>query len=266
MNHLLENQAQLLNHEPSLMDFDEQTPPAEQNPSVVESVRESTQKINVSGGTYHDQVLMKVDMNAIESSVKTYVEIDSSNKYVEKNETHCNDLETLKEHPKDVPEKRYDKSSIQSSHKFNFDDPAIWRQTIEVQNVQKDSETEVKNVAFQHTIDNTIADFSSPVSAIQSEELLQKKNLSNLILPTKNTEFSNELWSLYLTIFIFQVSCTVISSEIFQDVIDNIIAGMCTLIAAVAINLDDLLQNVNFPDPSLQTGNVEVLNELRMNL
>ncbi|KAM3395772.1 hypothetical protein P3S68_004778 [Capsicum galapagoense] len=56
------------------MDFDEQTPPADQNQSVVESVHESTQKINVSGGTYHDQVLMKVDMNAIESSVKTYVD------------------------------------------------------------------------------------------------------------------------------------------------------------------------------------------------
>ncbi|KAF3678929.1 hypothetical protein FXO38_03010 [Capsicum annuum] len=174
-------------HEPSLMDFDEQ---------------------------HHQQ-------NKTNHLLKVCVEIDSSNKDVEKNETHCDDLKTLKEHPKDV--------------------------------LEKDSETEDKNVAFQHTIDNTIADFSSPVSAIQSEELLQKENLSDLILPTKNTKFLNEL----------QVSCTVISSEIFQDVIDNIIAGMCTLITAVAINSDNLLQKVNFPDPSLQTGNVEVSNELR---
>ncbi|PHT42420.1 hypothetical protein CQW23_16445 [Capsicum baccatum] len=205
----------------SLMDFSEQTPPAEQNPAIVKSV---------------------------------VIEIDSSNKDVEKNETHCDDLKTLKEHPKDVPEKIFDgnvvytgdhkrdeKPSNESSHKFNFDDPAIWRQTIEVQNVQK------------HTIDNTITDFSSPVSAIQSEELLQKENLPDLILPTKNTEVPNKL----------QVSCIVISSETFQEVIDNIIAGKCTPITVMAINSDDLSQKVNLPDLSLQTVNVEVSNELR---
>lgn len=52
--------------EPSLIDFSEQTPPAEQNPPIVKSVCEYTQKINVSGGTYYEQILMKVDMNAIE--------------------------------------------------------------------------------------------------------------------------------------------------------------------------------------------------------
>ncbi|KAF3684392.1 hypothetical protein FXO37_01347 [Capsicum annuum] len=237
-------------HEPSLMNFGEQTPPTEQNPPIVESVRESTQKINVSGGIYHEQVLMKVDMNVIESLVKTYVdkrfddiealmknhheemkkqheemmlalkekhyapqkvviEIDSSNKDVEKNETHCDDLGTLKEHSKDVPE--------------------------------RESETKFNNVAFQHIIDNTIADFSSPVSAIQFEELLQKENLPDLILPIKNTEVLNEL----------------------QDVIDNIIASMCTPIAAMAVNSDNLSQKVNLPDLSLQTGNVEVPNKLR---
>ncbi|KAM3340857.1 hypothetical protein P3S68_028492 [Capsicum galapagoense] len=97
-------------YEPSLMDFGERTPPAERNPPVVESGRKSTQKINVSGGTYPKQVLMKFDMNAIESLVKKYVviEIDSSNKDVEKNETHGDDLGTPKEHPKDVPEKNND--------------------------------------------------------------------------------------------------------------------------------------------------------------
>ncbi|PHU26728.1 hypothetical protein BC332_05060 [Capsicum chinense] len=220
-------------HEPSLMNFSEQTPTTEHNPLVVQSGRESTQKINVSGGTYHEQILLKVDMNAIESLVKTYVdkrfddiealmkkhheemkkqnlemmlavkekhdspqkvviEIDSSNKDLEKNETHGDDLKTPKEHSKDFLEKK--------------------------------SKTEVKNDAFQHSIDNTIADFSSPVSAIQSEELLQKENLPDLILPKNNIEVQNEL-QLYLTICIFLVSCTVVSSKAFQELIDNIRAG-----------------------------------------
>ncbi|PHT29330.1 hypothetical protein CQW23_31075 [Capsicum baccatum] len=259
-------------HEPSLIDFGEQTLTTKQNPPVVESGHESTQKINVSGGTYHEQVLMKVDMNAIESLVKTYlyvfqivIEIDSSNKDVEKNETHGDDLGTPKEHPKDFPEKnddvnavytgdhkRGEKPSTESSHKFNFDDSSFRRQTIEVQNEQKESETEVKNDAFQHSIDNTIADFSSPVSAIQSEELLQKENLPDLILPKNNIEVQNEL----------QVSCTMVSSEAFQELIDNIIAGMSTPIVAMAVNSDDLSQKVNLPDLSLQMANVEDPNEL----
>ncbi|KAM3265215.1 hypothetical protein P3L10_002209 [Capsicum annuum] len=136
-------------HEPSLMDFGEQTPTTEQNPPVIESGRDSIQKINVSRGTYHEKFLMKFDMNAIESLVKTYVviEIDSSNKDVEKNETHGDDLGTPKEHPKNFSEKnddvnavytgdhkRDEKPSTESSHKFNFDDPTFRRQTIEVQN------------------------------------------------------------------------------------------------------------------------------------
>ncbi|KAF3641654.1 hypothetical protein FXO37_22902 [Capsicum annuum] len=175
-------------HEPSLMNFDEQTPTTEQNPPVVESGRESTQKINVSGGTYHEQILLKVDMNAIESLVKTYVviEIDSSNKDLEKNETHGDDLKTPKEHPKDFLEKK--------------------------------SKTEVKNDAFQHSIDNTIADFSSPVSAIRSEELLQKENLPDLILPKNNIEVQNEL----------QESTNAISTISSRKSIDNIIAEIST--------------------------------------
>ncbi|PHU07825.1 hypothetical protein BC332_24314 [Capsicum chinense] len=223
-------------YEPSLMDFGKQTPIAEQNQPAVESVCESTQKNNVSGGTYHEQVLMKVDMNAIESLVKTYViiEIDTPNKDVEKNEPHGDDLGTPKEHPKDIPEmnddgndvytgdkKRDENPSNESSHKFNFDDPAFWRQTIEVQNVQKESETEVKNAAFQHSIDSTIDDFSSPLS------------------------------------------CTVISFEAFQEMIDNIIADMSTPIIAMAVNSDDFSKKANLPDPSLQTANVEVPNEMR---
>ena len=57
----------------------------------------------------------------------------------------------------------------------------------------QESETEVKNVAFHHSIDNTTNDFSSPVSAIQSEELLHKENLSDLILLTNNIGVQNEL-------------------------------------------------------------------------
>ncbi|KAF3683707.1 hypothetical protein FXO38_00667 [Capsicum annuum] len=173
-------------HEPSLMDFGEQTPPAEQTPLVVESVRESTQKINVSRGTYREQVLMKVDKNAIESLVKTY-----------------------------------------------------------------EGETEVKNDAFQHSIDNSINDISLPVSAIQSEELLQKKNLPDLIFPTDNIEVRNEL----------QVSSTEISSNAFQKSIDNVIAGMYTPVVTMPVNSDDLSQKVNLPNPSLKTDNVEVPNE-----
>ncbi|KAF3670614.1 hypothetical protein FXO38_06996 [Capsicum annuum] len=108
--------------------------------------------------------------------IKVVIEIDSSNKDVKKNETHYDDLGTLKEHPKDVSE--------------------------------KESETKFKNVAFQYTIDTTRADFSS------------------------------------------------------QVVIDNIIAGMSTPIAAMVVNSDDLSQKVNLPDLSLQTG-VEVPNKLR---
>ncbi|PHU00465.1 hypothetical protein BC332_30252 [Capsicum chinense] len=138
-------------HESSLIDFGEQTPTAEQNPPVVESGHESTQKINMSRGTYHEQVLMKVDMNAIESLVKTYIviEIDSSNKDVEKNKTHGDDLGTPKEHSKDF--------------------------------LEKESETDVKNDAFQHSIDNTIADFSSPVSCTMVSSEAFQELIDNII-------------------------------------------------------------------------------------
>ncbi|KAF3678460.1 hypothetical protein FXO38_03224 [Capsicum annuum] len=148
--------------EPSLIDFSEQTPPAEQNPPIVKSVCSD----------FYGNVVYTGD------------------------------------------HKRDDKPSTESSHKFNFDDPAIW---------------------------NKLLKFKMYRSAIKSEELLQKENLPDLILPTKNTEVPNEL----------------------QEVIDNIIADKCTPITAMAVNSDDLSQKVNLPDLSLQTGNVEVSNELR---
>ncbi|PHU18766.1 hypothetical protein BC332_14461 [Capsicum chinense] len=273
-------------HEPSLMDFCKQTPPA------VESVCASTQKINVSRGTNHEEVLLKVDMNAIESLVKTYVDkrfddiealmkkhheemkkqheemmlavkeyhdapqkvvidIDSSHRVVEKNEKDGNDLRTPNEQPNDISEKnddgnagstgdhkRDEKLSTESSLKLNFDDPAIPTETIEVQN---ESETDVTNIAFQHSIDNTIAEIFSPVSAIQSDDLLQKGNLLDLILPTDNIEVRNES----------HVSSTEISSDAFQELIDNIIAGMYTSVVAMTLNSNDLAEKVNLPDPFL---------------
>ncbi|PHT99977.1 hypothetical protein BC332_29765 [Capsicum chinense] len=199
-------------HKPSLMDFDEQTPTAEQNPLAVESVCESTQKINVSRGTYHEKILMKVDMNAIESLVKTFVDkrFDDIEALMKKhheemkkqheemicgkNEPHDDDLGTSKEHPTDVPEMNDDENDVytgdhkqdenpsnESSYKFNFDDPDFRRQTIEVQNVQNESETEVKNVAFQHSINNTMDDFSSPESTNTISTDSSQESIDNII-------------------------------------------------------------------------------------
>ncbi|KAM3381409.1 hypothetical protein P3S68_006982 [Capsicum galapagoense] len=163
-------------------------------------------------------------MNAIELLVKTYVviDIDSSHRDVKKNENNGNDLRTPNEQPNDISEKNDDgnaeftgdhkgdeKLSTESSLKLNFDNPAIPKETIEVQNIQEESGTEVKNVAFQHFIDNTIAEIFSPVS---------------------NTE---------------------ISSDAFQESMDNIIAGMSTPVVAITLNLDDLSEKVNLPDPFL---------------
>ncbi|PHU00638.1 hypothetical protein BC332_30425 [Capsicum chinense] len=207
-----------------------ETPPAEQNPPIVKSGRESTKKINVSGGTYHEQVLIKFDMNAIESLVKTYVdkrfnnievlmkkyhgemekqheeimlavkekhdapqkvviEIDSSNKDVKKNETHGDDLGTPKEHPKN------------------------------------ESETEVKNDVFQHSIDNTIADFSSPVSCtvISSKEF---------------QEFIDNIIAGMSTPIIAMESTNDSSTDASQESIDNIIAGISTPVVAMKIKFD----------------------------
>ncbi|KAF3628702.1 hypothetical protein FXO37_29258 [Capsicum annuum] len=231
-------------HEPSLMNFSEQTPPAEQTPPVVESVYESIQKINISGGTYHEQVLMKVDMSTIDSLVdkrfddtealmkkyheemmlavkekhdapqKVVIDIDSSNKDLKKKMRHMVMIWELRKNNQRIYQKRShadEKSSTESSLKFNFDDPAILRETIEVQNVQKKSGTEVKNASFQHFIYNTIAEISSLVSTIQADELLQKENLPDLILPTDNIEVRNEP----------------------QESIDNIIAEISTPVVAM---------------------------------
>ncbi|KAF3652333.1 hypothetical protein FXO38_16164 [Capsicum annuum] len=249
-------------HEPFLMDFDKQTPLAEQTPPTVESMCASTRKINVSRGTNHEKVLLKVDLNEIESLVKTYVviDIDSSHRDVEKNKKDGNDLRTSNEQPNDISEKNDDenagstgdhkldeKSSTESFLKLNFDDSAIPRETIEVQNIQEESETEVKNIAFQQSIDNTIAKISSPVSAIKSDELLQKENVLDLILPTDNIEVRNEPIE--------------ISSNAFQELMDNIMVGMSTPVVAMALNSDDLSEKVNLPDPFLQTDNVKVSND-----
>ncbi|KAF3677582.1 hypothetical protein FXO37_04755 [Capsicum annuum] len=107
---------------------------------------------------------------------KVVIDIDGSNRDVEKNEKDGDDLKTSNEQPKDIPKKDDDenvvsagdhkwdeKSSTESSLQFNFTDPAILRETIEVQNVHKESGTEVKNAAFQNFIDNRIAEISSPV-------------------------------------------------------------------------------------------------------
>ncbi|KAF3635724.1 hypothetical protein FXO38_24489 [Capsicum annuum] len=178
-------------HEPSLMDFDEPTPPAEQTPPAITHMREFTQKISVSGGTNHEQVLLKVDMNAIESFVKTYVDkrfdriealmkkhheemkkqhekmmsavvidIVGSNRDVKKNETDGDELKTPKEQSKDIPD--------------------------------KGTSTDIKSVAFQQFIDNTIAKIFLSVIAIQSVELLQKENLPDLFLQTDNIEVRNK--------------------------------------------------------------------------
>ncbi|KAF3683765.1 hypothetical protein FXO38_00622 [Capsicum annuum] len=191
-------------HEPYLMDFGKQTPP---------------EKINVFGRTNHEKVLLNVDVNAIESLVKTYN--DDGN------------VVSTGDH------KRDEKPSNESSLQVNFADLTIPRETIEVQNVHKESVTEVKNAAFQNLIDNRIAEISSPVIAIQSDDLLQQGNLPDLILLTDNIEVQNEL----------------------QESMDNIIAGISTLGVAMAVNSNDLSEKVNFPDPFLHTDNVEVSNK-----
>ncbi|PHT34116.1 hypothetical protein CQW23_25916 [Capsicum baccatum] len=176
----------------------------------------------------------------------------NSNRDVENNEKDGDDLETPNEQPKDIPEKnddgnvistgdhkRDEKLSNESSLQFNFVDLAIPRETIEVQNVHK------------NLIDNIIAEISSPVIAIQSDDLLQQGNLPDLILLIDNIEVRNKL----------QVSSTEISSDAFQESMDTIIAGISTLGVTMTVNSDDLSEKVNFLDLFLHTDNVEVSNE-----
>ncbi|KAF3626484.1 hypothetical protein FXO38_29231 [Capsicum annuum] len=186
-------------HEPSLMDFGEQTPPAEQNPPIVKSGRESTKKINVSGGTYHEQVLIKVDMNAIESLVKTYVD------------KRFNNIEVLMKKYHGEMEKQHEEMMLAVKEKH--DAP------------QKESETEVKNDVFQHSIDNTIADFSSPVSCtvISSKEF---------------QEFIDNIIAGMSTPIIAMESTNDSSTDASQESIDNIIAGISTPVVAMKIKFD----------------------------
>ncbi|KAF3644756.1 hypothetical protein FXO37_21311 [Capsicum annuum] len=210
-------------HEASLMDFGEQIPP------IVTHKRESTQKINVPTGINHEQVLLKVCRNAIESFIKAYVgiDIDSSTRDAKKNETYVDELKTLKEQPKDILDKNDDGNFVstenhkrdeeiltESSLKFNFDDPTIPRETIEVQNVQK------------------------------SIDLLQKENLPDLILPIDNIEVRNES----------QVSNTEISSDAFQESVDDIITGIFSPI--VVISIDNIIAEISTPVITMQIKSV----------
>ncbi|KAF3679347.1 hypothetical protein FXO37_03903 [Capsicum annuum] len=157
-------------HEPSLMDFDEPTPPAEQTPPAITHMREFTQKISV------------------------VIDIVGSNRDVKKNETDGDELKTPKEQSKDIPD--------------------------------KGTSTDIKSVAFQQSIDNTIAKIFLSVIAIQSVELLQKENLPDLFLQTDNIEVRNKSIE--------------ISSDAFQESIDNIIVGISTPYAAMPINSVEL--------------------------
>ncbi|PHT59599.1 hypothetical protein CQW23_01962 [Capsicum baccatum] len=187
-------------HEPSLMDFGEQTPIAEQNPPAVESVDKRFDDIEALLKKHHEEMkkqheeMMLAVKEKHDAPQKVVIEINSPNKDAEKNETHGDDLETPKEHPKDVPEMK--------------------------------SETEVKNATFQHSIDNTIDDFSSPemidniivgmstpivAMEVNSDDFSKKANLPDLSLRTANVEVPNEI----------------------RESIDNIIAGISTPVVAM---------------------------------
>ncbi|PHU21637.1 hypothetical protein BC332_06744 [Capsicum chinense] len=254
--------------EPSLMDCGEQMPP------FVSHIREFTQKINVSGGMHHEQVLLKVDMDAIESFVKTYVDkkfdhiealmkkhheemkkqhgemtsiVKEKHDAPQKNETDGDELKTPKEQPKDITDKNDDanagstgdrkldeKINVEPSQKFIFDDSAIPTETIEVQHEQK------------KFIDNIITKIFLPVITIKSIELSQKVSLPDSSLPTDNIEVQMN-------------RSTEISIDEFQESIDNIIAEISTLI--VAIKSVELSEKVNISDPPLPIDNIEVQNE-----
>ncbi|KAF3641502.1 hypothetical protein FXO38_07601 [Capsicum annuum] len=126
----------------------------------------STQKINVSGGMHHEQLLLKVDMDAIESFVKTYVD---------KRFDHIEAL--MKRHHKKMKKQH---EEMMSAVKEKHDAP------------QKESSSVILIVAFQEFIDNIIIEISITDVAIQSVELSQKVNLSDPSLPTNNIEVQNE--------------------------------------------------------------------------
>ncbi|PHT51913.1 hypothetical protein CQW23_06375 [Capsicum baccatum] len=242
-----------VNASPSLMDFGEQIPLAEQTPPIVAHMHESTKKINMFGGTNHEQVLLKVDMNAIESFVKAYVDKrfdhikalmknhhkEMTIQHEEMKKQHVEMMSALKE-KLDPPQKNDDenvvstgdhkqdeKTFVESSLKFNFDDSAILRETIEVQNVQKVSSTEISSDAFQEEIDNIVAGISTPVVAmpINFVELSQKVNLPDSSLQTNNVEVQNEPLE----------STNKITTELFQKSKDNIIDGIFILVVAMQI-------------------------------
>ncbi|PHT31574.1 putative inositol transporter 3 [Capsicum baccatum] len=100
------------------------------------------------------------DQNYSTSYTKVVTDIDYSNRDVKKNETDSDELGTLKEQPKDIP--------------------------------NKETSTEIKTAAFQESIDNIIVGIFSSVVAIQSVELLQKVNLPDPSLPIENTKVQNE--------------------------------------------------------------------------
>ncbi|KAF3685386.1 hypothetical protein FXO37_00702 [Capsicum annuum] len=153
-------------------------------------------------GTYREQVLMKVDMNAIESLVKTYND--------DGNAVSTGD------------HKRDEKSSTKSSKKFNFDDPAIRERLLKFKLYRS---TEISSNAFQKSIDNVIAGMYTPVvtMTINSDDLSQKVNLPNPSLKTDNVEVPNEP----------QESTNDTSTDAFQESIDNIIAEISTPVVAM---------------------------------
>ncbi|PHT93200.1 hypothetical protein T459_01082 [Capsicum annuum] len=142
---------------------------AHQNHLLTQSMNKlkmSTQKINVSGGMHHEQLLLKVDMDAIESFVKTYVD---------KRFDHIEAL--MKRHHKKMKKQH---EEMMSAVKEKHDAP------------QKESSSVILIVAFQEFIDNIIIEISITDVAIQSVELSQKVNLSDPSLPTNNIEVQNE--------------------------------------------------------------------------
>ncbi|PHT42495.1 hypothetical protein CQW23_16520 [Capsicum baccatum] len=182
-------------HEPSLMDFAKQTPAAEQTLPVVKNMRQSTQNINVSGGTNHEQIDKRFD--DIEALMKKHHE-EMKNQHKEMmlavkkkhdayQKNNDENIISTGDHKQD------EKPSTESSLKFNFDDPAISRGTIEVQNVQKVSSTEISSNAFKKLID-IIASMSTPVVAmsVNSDDISQKVNLPYPSFQIDNVEVSNE--------------------------------------------------------------------------
>ncbi|KAF3656456.1 hypothetical protein FXO38_14144 [Capsicum annuum] len=91
---------------------------------------------------------------------KVVIEIDSSNKDVEKNETHGDDLGTPKEHPKDVSEKCNTICGDFTERKLP--DLILPTNNVEDRNELQESTNDSSTDASQESIDNIIAGISTP--------------------------------------------------------------------------------------------------------